>query len=126
AFVVRPMANPSPGTYALTRSGTAVAGDDVYAGGSRVGGATSGTVWSIPLTGGITTDAGFRIWLETGHVTSGTFVSSVKDANPPAGTTPTWTTLSFDATTPADTAVAFQVAASNSPTGPFNFVRPDG
>jgi hypothetical protein len=126
AFVVHPLANPSIGTYALTRSGTSTTGADVYAGGSRVAGATSGTVWSIPLTGGVSTDAGFNIWLETGHVSSGTFISSVKDANPPAGTTPTWTTLSFDATTPANTAVAFQVAASNSPFGPFNFVGPDG
>ena len=59
-------------------------------------------------------------------MSSGTFVSSIKDANPPAGTTPTWTALSFDATTPANTAVAFQVAASNSVTGPFTFVGPDG
>ena len=59
-------------------------------------------------------------------MSSGTFISSLKDADPPAGTIPTWTTLSFDATTPANTAVAFQVAASNSPTGPFNFVGPDG
>src|SRR5581483_12353412 len=58
AFVIRPTANPSPGTYALTRSGTSTAGSDVYAGGTRVAGATSGTVWSIPLTGGVSTDAG--------------------------------------------------------------------
>jgi Bacterial Ig-like domain (group 3) len=126
AFVVRPTTNPSIGTYALTRSGTSTAGSDVYSGGARVAGATSGTVWSIPLTGGVTTDSGFNIWIQAGHLASGTFVSSVKDADPPAGTTPTWTTLSFDATTPADTAVAFQVAASNSPTGPFNFIGPDG
>ena len=126
ALVVRPTANPSPGTYALTRSGTATAGADVYSGGTRVAGAASGTVWSIPLTGGVSTDAGFNIWLQTGYVSSGTFVSSVKDAAPPAGTIPTWTTLSFAASTPADTAVAFQVAASNSSTGPFTFVGPDG
>ena len=40
--------------------------------------------------------------------------------------TPTWTTLSFTATTPAGTAVKFQVAASNSQHGPFTFVGPDG
>ena len=126
AFVIHPTANPSSGTYALTRSGTSTAGADVYAGGTRVASATSGIVWSTPLTGGVSSDAGFNIWLQGGHVLSGTFVSSLKDAAPPAGTIPTWTTLSFDATTPADTAVAFQVAASNSPTGPFNFVGPDG
>jgi hypothetical protein len=126
AFVVHPTANPSSGTYALTRSGTSTSGSDVYAGGTRVAGSSGGTVWQIPLTGGVTTDAGFNIWLQGGFVSSGTFVSSIKDANPPAGTTPTWTTLSFDATTPANTAVAFQVAASNSVTGPFTFVGPDG
>ena len=129
AFVVHPNANPSPGTYGLTRSGTSTMGADVYPGGTRVTGATSGTVWSIqltPQTGGVSTDAGFNIWLQGGFVSSGTFVSSIKDANPPAGTTPTWTALSFDATTPANTAVAFQVAASNSVTGPFTFVGPDG
>ena len=129
AFVIHPTANPSPGTYALTRSGTSTRGADVYAGGARVAGAASGTSWQIPLIpqiGGVSADAGFNIWLQGGHVSSGTFVSSVKDADPPAGTTPTWTTLSFDATTPANTAVAFQVAGSNSPTGPFTFVGPDG
>ncbi len=126
AFVIRPTANPSPGTYALTRSGTATAGSDVYAGGTRVAGATSGTVWSIPLTGGVSTDAGFKVLMDTGFASSGTFVSSLKDAAPPAGTTPTWSTLSFDDTTPANTAVSFQVAASNSPAGPFTFVGPDG
>jgi hypothetical protein len=129
AFFVHPTANPSLGTYALTRSGTSTMGADVYSGGARVVSANSGTSWQIPLTpqtGGVSTDAGFNIWLQAGHVSSGTFVSSVKDADPPAGTIPTWTTLSFDATTPANTAVAFQVAASNSPTGPFNFVGPDG
>src|ERR1700727_188197 len=82
AFVIHPTANPSSGTYALTRSGTSTAGADVYAGGTRVASATSGSVWSTP---------------------------------PPFAPPP-----------PADTAVAFQVAASNSPTGPFNFVGPDG
>jgi hypothetical protein len=129
AFFVHPTANPSLGTYALTRSGTSTMGADVYSGGARVVSANSGTSWQIPLTpqtGGASTDAGFNIWLQAGHVSSGTFVSSLKDADPPAGTIPTWTTLSFDATTPANTAVAFQVAASNSPTGPFTFVGPDG
>ena len=126
ALVIRPTANPSPGTYALTRSGTATAGADVYAGGTRVSGATSGTVWSIPLTGGVSTDAGFRTYMDTGYAASGTFVSSLKDANPPAGFSASWTTLSFTAATPAGTALSFQVAASNSASGPFVFVGPDG
>ncbi|HLX09890.1 MAG TPA: carboxypeptidase regulatory-like domain-containing protein [Thermoanaerobaculia bacterium] len=126
ALVIRPTANPSPGTYALTRSGTATAGADVYAGGTRVSGATSGTVWSIPLTGGVSTDAGFKIHLDSGFGASGDFISSVKDSNPPPTYTPIWTTLSWTATVPASTTLQFQVAASNSPSGPFNFVGPDG
>ena len=126
ALAVRPTANPSPGTYALTRSGTATAGSDVYAGGTRVSGATSGTVWSIPLTGGVSTDAGFRVYIDAGFELSGNFVSSTKDSNPPAGQVPTWSTLSWDASTPANTNINFQLAASNSVNGPFNFVGPDG
>ena len=125
ALVVRPTANPSPGTYALTRSGTSTAGSDVYAGGTRVSGATSGTVWSIPLTGGVSTDAGFKVYINSGYSTSGDLISSLKDSAPGAGTT-TWSTLSWDATLPANTSVQFQVAASNSSGGPFNFVGPDG
>lgn len=126
AFAIRPSANPSPGTYALTRSGTSTAGSDVYAGGTRVAGATSGTVWSIPLTGGVNTDSGFRIYLDTGYRASGDLISSIKDANPEPGHVPNWSTLSWNASVPANTSLRFQVAASNAITGPFNFVGPDG
>jgi hypothetical protein len=125
ALVIRPNATRT-GTYALTRSGTASAGSDVYAGGTRVAGATSGTVWSIPLTGGVSTDAGFRTYVDSGYTASGDFTSGLKDANPPATAAPHWTTLSWTAATPANTAVKFQVAASNSAYGPFNFVGPNG
>jgi hypothetical protein len=121
ALVIRPVvANPVPGVYALTRSST-----NVYAGGTRVSGATSGTVWSIPLTAGQSTDAGFRTYMDSGYSPSGNFVSSAKDSNPEAGFTATWTTLSWTASTPANTAVSFQVAGSNSASGPFTFVGPD-
>ena len=126
AIVIRPVTNPSPGTYALTRSGTSTLGSDVYAGGTRVSGATSGTVWSIPTTGGVNTDAGFRTYIDSGFLTSGNFVSGVKDANPAATLVPRWLTLSWTATTPANTILQFQAAASNSVNGPFNFVGPDG
>lgn len=126
AFVIRPTANPSPGTYALTRSGTSTAGSDVYVGGSRVAGATSGTVWSIPLTGGIQTDTGFKVYMDTGFRASGNFTSSIKDANPAPGRAVTWSTLSWNASVPANTTLQFQVAASNAISGPFNFVGPDG
>jgi uncharacterized repeat protein (TIGR01451 family) len=126
ALVIRPTVNPSPGTYALTRSGTSTAGADVYAGGTRVSGATSGTVWSIPLTGGVTTDAGFKVYMNTGFAASGDLISALKDSNPPVGSVSNWMTLSWTASIPANTNVQFQVAGSNSSTGPFNFVGPDG
>ena len=125
AIVIRPTANPSPGVYALTRSGTSTAGSDVYAGGTRVAGATSGTVWSVPLTGGVSTDAGFRVYIHAGYFSPGVFTSSLKDANPAPGSDSEWGTLSWTATTPASTGVTFQVAASNSQYGPFSFVGPN-
>ncbi|HTG32602.1 MAG TPA: carboxypeptidase regulatory-like domain-containing protein [Thermoanaerobaculia bacterium] len=121
ALIVRPVANPSAGIYAITRSAT-----NVYAGGQRVSSGDSGVTWTAPLTAGQTTDAGFRTYIKTGFALSGDLVSSLKDSNPPVGFTPTWTTLSWNATTPANTALRFQVAASNSNIGPFNFVGPDG
>src|SRR5262249_9055148 len=126
AIVIRPTVNPSAGTYALTRSGSPTVGADVYPGGTRVSGATSGTVWLIPLTGGVSTDAGFKVFIGAGFPASGTFVSSLKDANPVPFATPNWLPLSWTALTPPNTAVKFQIAASNSPSGPFNFVGPDG
>ncbi len=125
ALVIRPVTNPSPGTYALTRSGTSTAGSDAYAGGTRVAGATSGTVWSIPLTGGVSTDAGFHTYMDSGFAPSGNLVSGLIDSNPAPGLTPIWQTLSWTASTPAGASIQFQVAASNSATGPFNFVGPD-
>ena len=126
ALVIRPTANPAPGTYALTRSGTSTLGSDVYAGGTRVSGATSGTVWSIPTTGGISTDTGFRTYVDSGFLSSGKFVSSLKDANPAPGFAAAWTTVSWTASAPTGTGVTFQVAGRNDLNGPFNFVGPDG
>ncbi|MEO5623441.1 MAG: carboxypeptidase regulatory-like domain-containing protein [Dokdonella sp.] len=121
AFAVRPTANPSPGTYALTRSTS-----DVYPGGTRVSGATSGTIWSIPLSSGATTDAGFKAYVSAGYSPNGDLVSSLKDSNPAIGATPNWSTLSWTGTTPGSTTLRFQAAASNASFGPFNFVGPDG
>ena len=125
ALVIRPTSNPSAGTYALTRSGTSTAGADVYAGGTRIAGTSSGTAWSIPKTAGVTTDAGFKVYMNAGFASSGTFVSSLKDANPRLGNVSTWGTISWTATVPTGTTLQFQVAASNNPNGPFNFVGPD-
>jgi len=57
---------------------------------------------------------------------SGDQISSVKDANPAAGLSTHWTTMSWIATVHANTTPKFQPAASNNPAGPFNFVGPDG
>jgi YVTN family beta-propeller protein len=126
AIVIRPTTNPSPGTYALTRSGTSTLGSDVYAGGSQLAGASSGTLWVTPTTGGVTSDTGFRVYVHSGFPSTGTYVSSLKDANPIAGRTAKWTTLSFASTEPAGTDVKLQVAASNTSFGATNFVGPDG
>jgi Carboxypeptidase regulatory-like domain len=129
ALVIRPTANPSLGTYAITRSGTSLVGTSTYAGGDRVTGATSGTVWTIPLSGSATpgvTDAGFRTFMQTGYSLSGDLTSATKDASPVTSNTTNWTMISWTATTPSNTSLKFQVAASNNVNGPFNFVGTDG
>ncbi|MEO6195539.1 MAG: carboxypeptidase-like regulatory domain-containing protein, partial [Thermoanaerobaculia bacterium] len=116
AIVLRPVSAPSAGTYAYV-----VSTGSTYAGGRRVTSSNSGGTWT-----GQTTDVGFKIYMKTGFSLSGNLVSSLKDSNPPVGFTPSWTTLSWNATTPANTTLRFQVAASNSNIGPFSFVGPDG
>jgi len=123
AVVFRPTANPSAGTYAYVCS--CLPNTSPYVGGQRVTSTNSGSSWTLDTTTG-GRDLGFKVWVNAGYVPSGTFVSSVKDANPAAGRTPAWTTLSFTATKPAGTDVKFQVAASDSRYGPFTFVGPDG
>jgi hypothetical protein len=127
ALLLRPTANPSAGTYALILSVSGGGqGFDVYSGGARLGGTISGTVWTIPTGGGSTMDCGFHTFMDTGFAASGDLTSALKDANPPAGTVPHWTALTWTATTPANTTLKFQAAAGNSAVGPFNFVGPDG
>src|SRR5207249_4220224 len=121
ALVIRPVADPSVGIYALTQSAT-----NVYASGQAVWSGNGGGAWTAPLTGGQTTDAGFKTYVRTGFAASGDFVSSAKDGNPGTGFTTSWSTLSWSATIPAETSLQFQVAASNSAAGPFRFVGPDG
>jgi hypothetical protein len=121
AIVFRPVANPSAGTYAYVCSCTP--NSNPYANGQIVQSNLSGAnnSWS-----GSTTDMGFKTYMQPGFAASGTFVSSLKDANPPVGGSATWGTISFTASTPANTTLKFQAAASNSVNGPFNFVGPDG
>ena len=126
ALIIRPNAAPSAGTYALTRSGTQNRGADVYPGGTRVSSSNSGSSWSSPTNGGLTSDAGFHTYINAGFASSGSLISSVKDANPAAGFSATWTTLSWTASVPANTTLKFQAAGSSNVNGLFNFVGPDG
>jgi hypothetical protein len=115
-LIVRPVANPSAGTYALTFSS-----GNAYANGQIVSSTDGGGTWT-----GAAADIGFRTYVKTAFATSGDFVSAFKDANPAAGATPIWSTISWTATIPANTSLKLQVAASNSASGPFLFVGPDG
>ena len=127
AFVFRLSAAFAQGTMAYTCScvTTGFSNTNPYASGQRVTSSDSGGAWTPDNTVG-GRDLNFITYINPGFTSSGTFVSSLKDANPAAGRTPTWTTLSFTDTTPAGTNVKFQVAGSNSSAGPFNFVGPDG
>ena len=123
ALIVRPVANPSAGTYAYV-----VSPPNIYANGRWVASTNGGSTWLVPTTGSPLTprDLGFKTFMKTGFTAAGNFISGAMDANPHTGGTVTWTTLSWSASVPAGTSLRFQVAASNSPTGPFNFVGPDG
>ncbi|HEY3025772.1 MAG TPA: carboxypeptidase regulatory-like domain-containing protein, partial [Pyrinomonadaceae bacterium] len=93
-----------------------------YANGAYYLSTNSGGTWSAQGQ-----DLAFRTYVTPNtFVTSGDLVSSQKDANPAPGSTPNWTTLSWTASTPANTTLRFQVAASNSLPGAFSFVGPDG
>ncbi|HET7555574.1 MAG TPA: carboxypeptidase regulatory-like domain-containing protein [Gaiellaceae bacterium] len=127
AFVFRLASAFASGTVAYTCScaTTGYSNTNPYASGQLVTSTNSGSTWSADTTVG-GRDLNFVTYVNPGFASSGTYVSSLKDANPVAGRTPSWTTLSFTATQPAGTSVRFQAAASNSSAGPFTFVGPDG
>lgn len=127
AVLVRAVSPPSAGTYAYVCScvGTGVSNTNPYANGQRVTSADSGGSWTADTTVG-GRDLGFKAYMQGGFTLSGNQVSGLKDANPASGFTPKWTTISWTATTPANTTLNLQAAASNSASGPFNFVGPDG
>lgn len=116
AIVFRLAAARVTGTQAYATSAVSA-----YINGRRATSANSGGTW----TGDSTRDLGFVTHMITAYAPSGTFASSPKDANPSPGGSIVWTTLSWNAATPAGTQVKFQVAGSNSILGPFNFVGPD-
>ena len=125
AVIVRPVTNPSAGTYAYVCScGNGQANTNPYTNGQRVTSTNSGSTWGADTTVG-GRDLAFRTYIRPASG-SGTFVSSTKDANPGVGRTATWGTISWNATVPAGTTLQFQAAASNSASGPFTFVGPDG
>ena len=123
ALVIRPNGNPTLGTYALSRSGTATTGADVYAGGTRV--ALNSANWIIPLMGGVTSDIGFKTTIET-YVPSGDYTSATKDSGITSPGAAGWTTLNITEIVAQSTTLRYQAAASQSAGGPFSFVGPDG
>lgn len=127
AIVFRAANSFSAGTYAFLCSCTSngTSGTNPYTAGQFDTSTNSGSAWTADTTAS-GRDAGFITYMSTGYSSTGTFTSSLKDSNPAAGETPAWTTISWDATVPTGTSLKFQVAASNSATGPFTFVGPDG
>jgi hypothetical protein len=117
ALVLRPVSVPAGSGYFWIRSSPST-----YANGSRVLSADSGGTWSTDTT----RDYNFKAYMQTGFAPSGNLVSSPKDSNPAVGFTPIWSTFSWNGSTPANTSLQFQLAGSNNPNGPFNFVGPDG
>src|SRR6185369_8816274 len=123
AVIIRAVADPTAGSYAYTCSCSP--NSNPYSAGQRVTSANSGSTWATDNTSG-GRDLGFIAYMKTGFSLSGNLVSGARDANPPSGLVPHWTTLSWNGITPAGTAIKLQGAASNSLDGPFNFVGPDG
>jgi hypothetical protein len=116
AIVARLTTARATGTYAWLRST-----NNQYASGTQLISTNSGGAWTAQSR-----DLGFKTYMSTGFVTSGDLTSSVKDSNPASGNATNWTTLSWTAATPAGTTVKFQAASSNTASGPFSFVGPDG
>ena len=106
----------------------ATVGNNVYAGGQLIRSTNSGSSWVAEPSYTPTADGGFKTYIggSSGYSSAGDLISQLRDSNPPVGAALTWTTLSWGSSVPANTAVKFQVAASGSSSGPFNFVGPDG
>ena len=104
ALILRPTAAPSLGGYFWIRSSPST-----YANGQRVISTDNG----VTFTADSTRDFNFKTYMYAGFTAAGDLASGLKDANPPVGYLPTWTTLSWNAATPANTALEFQIAASN-------------
>ncbi|HEY2091045.1 MAG TPA: carboxypeptidase regulatory-like domain-containing protein [Thermoanaerobaculia bacterium] len=127
AVIFRNTAAFGTGTVAYTCScaTTGFSNTNPYTTGQRVTSTNSGATWTADTTVG-GRDLNFRIYINAGYSTTGSIVSSTKDGNPGVGNAPNWSTLSWTASTPANTTLQFQVAGSNSVNGPYAFVGPDG
>jgi hypothetical protein len=102
---------------------------NVYANGAWYQSTNSGTGWAAPTAGTTPTtqDLVFRAYVfPQAYSTSGSLVSSPKDANMSDGTSAAWTNLSWTTSTPVGTDVKFQAAGGNNADALSNFVGPDG
>jgi autotransporter-associated beta strand protein len=116
ALVVRASSARTAGNYDLVRDNNS----NTYGGNTYNYFTTnnSGSTWA---NSGY--DYGFRTFMTpVTYVASGSIESSLIDA----GSSVHWTDLSWGAQTPSGTEVKFQVAFSNSSSGPFDFIGPDG
>ncbi len=116
ALILRPVAAPSVGGYFWIR-----ASPSSYANGQRVISTDNGVTWTADST----RDFNFRAYMQTGFAASGDLTSGAKDSNPTPPAFARWNSLSWTATVPANTTLKFQIAGSNNPAGPFNFIGPD-
>jgi RHS repeat-associated protein len=64
----------------------------------------------------------FQVNSGNAYPSTGTYTSQVYDA----GSSVAWTGLTWAASVPSGASLEFQVGVSNSPTGPFTYVGPDG
>jgi hypothetical protein len=104
----------SVGWYVCSNGGNDCSGN--YTSGNAFT-STNGTTWSATLK-----DLVFKTYISTSaFASSGNLVSNTFNAGVPA----CWT-LSWSQTLPANTNIEFQVAGSNSSSGPWNFIGPNG
>jgi type II secretory pathway pseudopilin PulG len=83
---------------------------------------TAGAIW---LDASNVDIGGYRFTVtsgSSGYVPSGIFTSSVIDA----GGQVAFNTIDFESVRPIGTTINLQIATSNNPSGPWNFVGPDG
>jgi uncharacterized repeat protein (TIGR01451 family) len=106
------------GSVYVVRSGNTLANGQYFS-TTNSGGTWTGATADMTFTTFVTPPLTYQA--------SGNFVSSVKDSGAVVGSTTNWGTITWNnAALPSGTSVQFQVAGSNSASGPFNFVGPDG